>query len=152
MTPVLSKMKTRNRPDKPFYDVWYRMWDRCENTKRHNYKNYGGRGIKVCSRWESFDNFKSDMAIGYERGLQIDRRDNNLDYSPENCRWVTRSQNMQNSSKSIFTDNDVPRLLHLRNVDKLTWLEIANIYGSPYKSTPINFLKYWRKRNGIVST
>jgi len=91
------------------------------------------------------------MAIGYERGLQIDRRDNNLDYSPENCRWVTRSQNMQNSSKSIFTDNDAPRLLHLRNVDKLTWLEIANIYGSSW-SAPREFLKYWKKRNGIVST
>ena len=74
-----------------------KMIDRCYNKKSHNYKYYGGRGITVCDRWlESFDNFLEDMEESFQEGLQLDRIDNDGPYSPENCKWVSHSENMQN--------------------------------------------------------
>lgn len=74
------------------------MKDRCYNKNTKNYHNYGGRGITVCDEWRN--NFKSfyDWAIanGWEEGLQIDREDNNGNYEPNNCRFVTNQENSYN--------------------------------------------------------
>lgn len=78
------------------HQAWRVMRDRCNNPNSKSYHNYGGRGIKVCERWESFSNFLSDMGVRPE-GCDIDRIDNDKGYSPENCRWVTRSQNLRNT-------------------------------------------------------
>jgi hypothetical protein len=70
---------------------------RCNNPNSHNYRLYGGRGIRVCDRWlESVENFYNDMINGYQKGLHLDRIDVNGDYSPENCRWLTCEQNNNN--------------------------------------------------------
>lgn len=79
------------------YNVWSGMLHRCYNEKRDNYLYYGGRGIEVCDRWrESFDNFTSDMGPRPE-GHTLDRIDNDGNYSPENCKWSTRSDQKHNS-------------------------------------------------------
>lgn len=81
----------------PLYNVHSSMKNRCTNPKSKAYRNYGGRGIKVCDRWlESFENFYEDIIEGYIKGLQLDRIDNDGDYSKENCRWVTPQQNSMN--------------------------------------------------------
>lgn len=80
------------------YYIWAGMRTRCKNPKATPYKNYGGRGISVCERWNSFDNFLADMG---ERppGLSIDRIDNDGNYEPDNCRWATQSEQTGNQRK-----------------------------------------------------
>ena len=79
------------------YGTWYSMKQRCKNPNHMSYKDYGARGITYPAKWESFEGFKTDMEGGYEKGLFIDRIDNNKSYSKENCRWVTRK--LQNNNK-----------------------------------------------------
>lgn len=78
------------------YHAWRAMFNRCYNQKNENYSRYGGRGIKVCDRWKEFKSFHEDMGYGHADNLQLDRIDNNGDYRPENCRWVTTQQNCFN--------------------------------------------------------
>lgn len=82
--------------DQQLYWVWAAMIQRCTNPANPSYADYGGRGICVCERWRKFENFASDMAPR-PAGHLLDRRDNNGDYEPGNCRWVTRC--LQNSNR-----------------------------------------------------
>lgn len=78
-------------------DRWHHMKERCYSKDYHSYHRYGGRGIKVCDRWKnSLQNFIDDMGYPPFKGAQLDRIDNDGDYSPENCRWVTASKNCNN--------------------------------------------------------
>lgn len=83
----------------PEYTVWWGMRMRCEREKNDNYKDYGGRGIKVCHRWRDFANFYADMGPRPE-GTTIDRTDNDGDYEPGNCEWVTMKQQAANRRKA----------------------------------------------------
>lgn len=80
----------------PTWNSWSGAKSRCTNTKDANYPNYGARGIKICKRWNKFENFVKDMGIR-PKGLTLDRIDNNGNYKPDNCRWATYS--MQNSNQ-----------------------------------------------------
>jgi len=82
------------------YSVWSNMKSRCSNPILSQYKNYGGRGITVCERWNNFESFLEDMGEP-EGGLQIDRIDNDKGYSKDNCRWTTRSVNTRNSRRHM---------------------------------------------------
>lgn len=88
----------RNRSKHKLYNVWSRMKDRCSNPGTDNYRFYGARGISVCDEWTgSSDAFiRWAIANGWKPGLEIDRRDNNGNYEPGNCRFVTRKVNMGN--------------------------------------------------------
>lgn len=86
--------------------VWLDMRKRCNSESHPNYNDYGGRGIIICKEWEEFKNFY-DWAIknGYKNNLQIDRIDNDGNYKPENCRFVTGKINSRNSRQVKITMN-----------------------------------------------
>lgn len=80
--------KTHGYSKRSEYTSWIEMRRRCYNTKRHNYSEYGGRGIKVCRRWKtSFENFLADMGDKPNKNYSIDRIDVNKNYTEENCKW-----------------------------------------------------------------
>lgn len=85
----------------PEHAAWSRMRSRCNNPRNNSYKNYGGRGIKVCDRWESFENFYADMGPRPSPDHSLDRKDNELGYGPANCRWATYSEQIRNRRRYI---------------------------------------------------
>jgi len=104
--------------DHTLYRKWYHIKTRCYNPKSDSYYRYGGRGIKVCEEW--LNDFKAfyDWSIsnGWQEGLEIDRIDNDGNYEPINCRYVTTTENNHNRNISKLTSNDV---LDIRNLKLL---------------------------------
>jgi hypothetical protein len=98
--------------NKRFYSIWLNIKSRCNNPNNAYYYNYGGRGIKICDRWNDFKNFQKDMLFSYyahaekhtEKNTTIDRIDNNKGYSPNNCRFVTRQIQSKNRKTSIIIE------------------------------------------------
>ena len=106
----------------PLYGIWSQIRHRCSSPKFKQYKDYGGRGIKVCERWggvDGFENFLSDMGERPD-GHSIDRIDNNGDYSPDNCRWATQSEQHRNTRSNKFVE---------AFGEKKTIAEWSEIYG-----------------------
>lgn len=119
------------------FGVWESMKSRCNNPNRPKYKDYGARGIKVCDEWNySAENFCVwALENGYCEGLQLDRIDNNGNYEPNNCRWVTPKENSRNRRNTVY--------LTINNQTKSVaeWCESINI--SPYT------VYWWVRTKGV---
>lgn len=111
--------------------VWYNIINRCTNDSNPYYQHYGGRGIEVCDEWKNFETFYEWAKDKHEEGLQIDRIDNDGNYCPENCRFVTPAVNSQNSRRTKMTIDEVKELRkRYENGEKLS--EIADDYPVSY--------------------
>lgn len=96
--------RTHGKTGTKLYNTWICMRNRCNYDRDKEYKDYGGRGIKVCKEWdESFDNFCAwAMENGYKEGLSIDRIDVNGNYEPSNCKWATRYEQDRNKRNNVM--------------------------------------------------
>lgn len=101
------------------YRSWSGMKQRCYNKKNQKFPEYGGRGISVCERWSSFENFISDMGAPKEHE-SIDRVDVNGNYCPENCRWATQLEQQNNRRDNVIFEV---------NGERLTMAQYARKYG-----------------------
>jgi hypothetical protein len=97
-----KRVTTHGESATTLYRRWRTIHSRCENPNVPSYKDYGARGIYVCDEWKKFEPFRDwALANGYKKGLQIDRKDNDGPYSPNNCHFVTRSVNGNNKRNNV---------------------------------------------------
>ena len=161
----MIKYSTKHGKSKsPEYKVWKGMKNRCNNPRATGYENYGGRGIKVCKRWDdSFENFIKDMGERPNENYQIDRIDNDKGYAPNNCKWVTPSENSLNKRhrkgasgfKNIILDGESyyamvkrrgnTRTSHYTNLENS--LNIRDIYIEEYNKNPQKWIEDTIKKN-----
>lgn len=94
-----SRLKKATR----LYRIWNLMRRRCLDPKARNYKDYGSRGIRICKEWQEYAPFR-DWAQnnGYSEGLTLDRKNNDGDYKPSNCRWLTRKEQNNNKRNNVL--------------------------------------------------
>ena len=99
---VITRNLTHGKCYTRLYRIWHDMRARCKYPSNPNYKDYGGRGIKVCDEWaNSFEPFQGwALANGYAENLTIDRKDANGNYDPSNCRWATMKEQRHNRRDS----------------------------------------------------
>lgn len=93
---LVTRNTTHNLSRSFEYNVWAKIIERCTRATAENFPWYGGRGISVCDRWRTFELFIADMGAAPGKGFEIDRIDNDGNYEPGNCRWVTKKQNARN--------------------------------------------------------
>ncbi len=128
---------TLRKANKNIYWAWKSIKQRCQNPSYKAYRNYGGRGISVCQEWQSFEPFlKWSLENGYTQGLDIDRIDNNGNYCPENCRWVSRKENINNRRNTAeLTIDGIKK-------PRTEWECLANL--------PSGILKAWIITHGLA--
>lgn len=109
------------------YSTWSNMLDRCSNPKNSRFDRYGGRGISVCERWRSFDNFLSDMGAR-PSGMTIGRIDNDKGYELANCEWQSRVAQARNKGNTTWI------CAHGRTLSLAEWSELNGVKQSTIRA------------------
>lgn len=133
------------------YKIWIGIKSRCSSSNGH--KDYGGRGITICDRWLKFENFYNDMGKRHSKKHSIDRANNNGNYAPSNCRWVTQKEQMRNTraNKMIEYNGETKCLVEWCEIIGVSYSTIAkrlsdgwNVYKALNK--PIRLAPPWNKK------
>lgn len=119
--------------DNHIYLIWQGIKNRCLNPNAFAFKDYGGRGITICERWLSFENFYEDMKEGYQKGLTIERKEVNGNYEKRNCIWVTRAEQANNRRTTIYIETEW---------GKMTIKDAAKIVGIGWQAMYTR-VKHW---------
>lgn len=131
----------RRQTEVPGYNNWQAMLERCRNPKKDSWAHYGGRGIKVCDRWQDFSAFIEDMGEKPAPEYSLDRIDPNGDYEPSNCRWATWTEQARNQRESVSATVDGEKK------PLKEWAELTGIkYGTLYTRI---FLWGWSPKEAI---
>lgn len=136
-----ERNRTHGLKDTATYRSWSSMRNRCNNPSNVAYSNYGGRGISVVSRWDSFTNFLEDMGERPE-GCSIDRIDNDGNYGPENCRWanaVIQGRNRRSNTIIEFEGSS------------FTLVQAAELYGIPRHSIKYRLAAGWTVYRALMT-
>lgn len=153
---LLGKHTTHNMSRTNLYSRWNSMKQRCFNPKHPSFKNYGGRGITVCSQWvDDFNVFyKWSLKNGFKENLSIDRENNDLNYTPKNCRWTTRevqsrntrilSSNNKTGFRGVSFDKD--RCIYVSKIT-VSLKSITIGYGASSLECAIEYDRFVRKNN-----
>jgi hypothetical protein len=131
--PTFTPWQTHGQSQTKLYRKWKSMVRRCESEVAHNYRWYGGRGVKVCPEWRNDFMAFHDWAhaTGYSDGLEIDRKDADGDYSPENCRWRTKKANIR--SRDLLWDDEIDeQLVNLAQMRDISPYEIIRMAVEKY--------------------
>jgi hypothetical protein len=132
--------KTHGQSGTAYYAVWNTMIARCERPRHISYPQYGGRGIRVCQRWrESFEAFAADMGERPD-GYEIDRRNNDGNYEPGNCRWVPQKANTRNRRVTP---------MHEHNGRRMALGDWAETTGIPYRKLKDRIRSGWSVERAI---
>lgn len=123
------------------YKAWHMMIQRCTNPKNHKWHRYGARGIKVCDRWLSYESFLEDMSPR-PRGMTLDRRENDGNYEPDNCRWATPLQQANNRSVNVMVDIDG---------ESMTMSVACRRFGIKRETVADRIRRGWEPRAAIVT-
>ncbi len=128
--PLYTKIEMHGMYGTPEYRSWNHIKERCLNTNGHAYHRYGGRGITICDRWrDSFIAFFADMGLKPFSGAEIDRIDNNGNYEPENCHWVTQIENTRKGPRVKLNMKKAEEIRKRYKVGGITQATLAIIYG-----------------------
>lgn len=139
---ALHAMAKHGQSATPYYKAWNALVQRCTNPNSTKWHRYGGRGIRVCDRWLTFENFAQDMGPR-PPGMTIDRRDNDGDYEPGNCRWATptEQQNNRECNRHILV-----------NGQTLTIAQAARAFGIHRGTIRNRLITGWTDQQSILPT
>lgn len=120
------------------YRRWQGMLRRCDQPSSSGFKDYGAKGITVCDRWKTFENYMEDMGP-CPPGMSLDRKDSSKGYCPENCRWATlKQQNRNRSNTKFLTKDGVTR--SIGEWAEVTGLRINTIWNRVVQGLPIEIV------------
>lgn len=123
---------TKKGSDRKLYKMWNHMFGRCYDPRDKSYKNYGGRGIRVCDEWADYNKFKDwSLLNGYrnQKDLEIDRENNDGNYEPSNCRFVSKLENIRNRGYNILNMEKAEEIRKKYRTGEHTQRGLAHIYG-----------------------
>lgn len=149
------------------YSSWRSMKSRCHNSNEKSYKNYGERGIKICERWNNFENFHADMGDRPSKEYSLDRIDNNANYScghcedclkngwATNCKWSTISEQSKNKRPPTKSEKSAKGAIHqgykkmIYNGQEMLITEASRLTGISYDTLYRRAARQWRKKKKL---
>lgn len=153
----ITTNKYRGKFNPKLGHAYYNMRKRCNNPKNKSYKHYGGKGIKICSKWDTLEGFLDDMMPTYKDGLTLDRIDVNGDYCKENCRWVDRKVQNNNKTTNVYVSYKGENLTIAQLCDKykLIYETARKLISEGYDIDYVVNYRYEKEKityNGITKT